>query len=238
MLVALHGFTETDLTWRDYLGSAIPARCPLLAGHGWKPCPPTTTLSSAGDEVAKGMSANDDLLGYSLGGRVALHLALDHPGQVRRLILISCNAGIVDPVERETRRRRDERLAQILEEDGISPFVAWWEANPALKPAKKIPRKVQEALRCLRLNQDPQTLAGVLRTMSHGLMAPLWDRLPTIRIPTLLVAGDHDQNYCKRMGEMAERIPNARLVVVKDSGHAVHREQPDELRRLISEFLA
>ncbi len=237
MLHALHGFTETDLAWREFFGETIPARYPLLPGHGWKPCPPNTTLASAAAEVAVKMQASDDLLGYSLGGRVALQLALDHPGRLRRLVLISCNAGFQDEAERKARAARDERLAQILEEDGISPFVAWWESNPALKPAHPIARKVDEALRCVRLNQDPLCLAGVLRTMSHGRMIPLWDRLPSLRVPTLLIAGDHDANYCKRMAEMADRIPGATFVKIAGSGHAIHREQPEELRKLVLGFL-
>ena len=91
------------------------------------------------------VDGSEDLLGYSLGGRVALQLALDHPGRIRRLVLVSSGPGIADPAERERRRQRDERLAQILDEDGISPFTAWWESSPALKPARPLPGKMVAA---------------------------------------------------------------------------------------------
>jgi 2-succinyl-6-hydroxy-2,4-cyclohexadiene-1-carboxylate synthase len=172
-----------------------------------------------------------------LGGRVALQLALDHPGRVRRLILVSSGQGIADPRERALRLQRDERLAQILEEDGISPFTAWWEASPALRPARPLSREVEESLRSLRLNQDPLCLAGVLRHLSHGAMEDLAPRLGTLTIPVLLIAGDSDRAYCQRMREMAAALPNSRLQLIADAGHAVHREKPEAVRNAVITFL-
>jgi 2-succinyl-6-hydroxy-2,4-cyclohexadiene-1-carboxylate synthase len=239
MLVALHGFTETDLVWSEFFNGHHPVRCPVLPGHGAKPCPPGTTLASVAAAMAKHLNANggDDLLGYSLGGRVALQLALDHPGKVRRLVLLSSGPGIADASERAKRLKRDERLAQILEEDGISPFTAWWESTPALKPFKPLSRPVDEALRSMRLNQDPQCLAGVLRHLSHGAMEDLAPRLANLRIPVLLIAGDSDTAYCQRMREMAAALPNSRLQLIADAGHAVHREKPEAVRNSVVTFL-
>ena len=239
MLVALHGFTETDQVWSDFFSGHHPVRCPVLPGHGWKPCPETTTLASTAAELASQLASDgsDDLLGYSLGGRVALQLALDHPGRVRRLILISSSPGIADPTERADRLRRDERLAQILEEDGISPFTSWWENNPALKPARPLTPQVEESLRSLRLNQDPLCLAGVLRYLSHGAMADLAPRLGELKVPVLLIAGDSDRTYLARMREMQNRIAGARFQPIADAGHAVHREKPEAVRNAVITFL-
>lgn len=239
MLVALHGFTETDQVWSEFFASHHPVRCPVLPGHGAKPCPPGTTLASTATMMAKYLATNgsDDLLGYSLGGRVALQLALDHPGKVRRLVLLSSGPGIADATERAKRLLRDERLAQILEEDGISPFTAWWESTPALKPARPLSREVDESLRSLRLNQDPLCLAGVLRHLSHGTMEDLTPRLKTLTMPVLLVAGDSDRAYCQRMREMSAAIPNSRLQLIADAGHAVHREKPEAVRNAVITFL-
>ncbi|MBA2481968.1 MAG: alpha/beta fold hydrolase [Planctomycetes bacterium] len=243
-MLVLHGFTETDLFWGDLLGSLGPSNqgvtaCGLLPGHGWKPCADGTTLASAAADFAKRLPADGgDLLGYSLGGRLALQLALDHPKRVRRLVLVSCMAGIRDQAERSRRRERDERLAQILEEDGIGPFLALWEANPVLKTIKPIPHHIEETLRSMRMNQDPLGLASALRTLGVGTMQDLWPRLPAITAKTLLIAGDHDTRYVQAMGEMAKLIPGARFEVVADSGHAVHREQPYVLKKLVSAFLA
>ena len=239
MLVALHGFTETDQVWSEFFAGHHPVHCPVLPGHGWKPCPPWSTLGTVASDMAKHVAADgsDDLLGYSLGGRVALQLALDHPGRCRRLVLVSSGPGIADPSERERRRQRDERLAQILDEDGISPFTAWWESSPALKPARPLAARVDEALRSLRLNQDPACLAQVLRHISHGTMADLSPRLSELNMPVLLIAGDHDRVYCQHMREMAKAIPGSRLQLIADAGHAVHRERPDAVRNAVITFL-
>jgi pimeloyl-ACP methyl ester carboxylesterase len=128
-------------------------------------------------------------------------------------------------------------LAQVLVEDGIGPFVAWWEANPILKPAKPLARPVEEALRCLRLNQEPHALAAVMKTLSQGRMDVLMDRLPQLDIPVLLVTGEADRIYSERLRAMATRLPRATLRIIPDAGHAVHRERPEALHAAVIEFL-
>ncbi|MBA3847651.1 MAG: alpha/beta fold hydrolase [Planctomycetes bacterium] len=239
MLVALHGFTENDEVWREVLD--LPRErlaCPLLPGHGFKPCPPGLGVASLADEIATGACAGGcDLLGYSMGGRIALHLALDRPKQVRRLILISSGPGFRDDALQGSRRHSEEIMAEILEEGGLGPFVAWWEANPILKPAKPLPRAVEERVRSRRLNHDPLGLAGALRRLGAGAMPNLWDRLGAVRAPTLLIAGAADQRYCEVMADMAKAMPDARLAVVPDAGHAIHREQAAAVRELVLGFV-
>lgn len=238
-LTALHGFTETDETWAEVLaplGAAV--RCPLMPGHGWRPCPAGTTVPGVAAELAATLPAGGDLLGYSMGGRIALQLALDHPGRVRRLVLVSCNAGIRTAAERRERLARDEHLADILDQDGLGPFVAWWETCAALRPARPLPRVVEEELRSRRLNQDPHGLADALRRIGAGPMPDLWPRLGALALPVLLIAGAADARYAALMREMAELIPGARLEIVPDAGHAVHREQAARLCALVRGFLA
>ncbi len=242
-MLVLHGFTETDLFWKDLLGDAgdaIAAKCALLPGHGWKPCAAGTTLASTATEFARVLAheGSRDLLGYSLGGRLALQLAIDHPSAVKRLVLISCIAGVRDPAERAARLARDERLACILEEDGIGPFLAMWESNPSLRPMKPLPQGQIEILRSMRMNQDPLGLAAALRWLGVGTMADLWDRLGAITADTLLICGEGDQRYVAAMAQMCALIPRARLAVIHGSGHAVHREQPEAVRRMVGEFIA
>lgn len=241
MLVAIHGFTETDCSWSEvFQGSGLTPITPLLPGHGGKPCPPDTTMSGVADAVVASLPPDQavDLVGYSLGGRVAIQLALNHSNRVRRLILISCRPGLEGEDIRQQRRKKDEALAQILEEDGIGPFVAWWEANPALRPFKPFPRPLQQHIRSRRLNQDPLGLAGCLRTMGQGVVPSLWESLGRITVPCLLIAGGADQRYPEDMQAMAQRMPQAQLTVVNDCGHAVHREQAATLIQLIRGFLA
>jgi 2-succinyl-6-hydroxy-2,4-cyclohexadiene-1-carboxylate synthase len=238
-MLVLHGFTETDLFWNDLLGPQLPHECALLPGHGWKPCPAGSDLASVAADFAKRLPAQGgDLVGYSLGGRIALQLALDHPGRVKRLALVSCLPGLRDGQERQSRRERDERIAQILEEEGLGSFLALWENIPALKPAHPIPHRSSESIRSMRMNQDPKGLAAVLRSLGVGSMPSLWERLGTLKAKTLLVAGASDSRYASAMSEMAGIIPDAHLEIVADSGHAVHREQPLALRRLLTAFFA
>jgi 2-succinyl-6-hydroxy-2,4-cyclohexadiene-1-carboxylate synthase len=152
-------------------------------------------------------------------------------------VLISCNAGIRAARERQERQARDAHLADILDQDGLGPFVAWWERSPALSPARPLPRAVEEELRSRRLNQDPHGLADALHCLGAGAMDDLWPRLGALRLPVLLIAGSADRRYVGLMGEMAALIPGARLAEVPGSGHAVHREQPEALRAVVGEFL-
>ena len=142
MLTALHGFTETDDVWTEVLEPLKrPVRCPLLPGHGWKPCPAGTTITSVATEIAAKLPANGDLLGYSLGGRIALQLALDHPTKLRRLVLISSTAGLRDAKERVKRVRHDHAfeliavladVRQIRGEEFDARVVHIGELNPAI----------------------------------------------------------------------------------------------------------
>jgi 2-succinyl-6-hydroxy-2,4-cyclohexadiene-1-carboxylate synthase len=239
MLTALHGFTETDDVWTEVLAPLKqPVRCPLLPGHGWRPCPAGTTIKTVAGEIAAKLPAGGDLLGYSLGGRIALQLALDHPGKIKRLVLISSTAGLRDAKEREKRVRHDHAFAEVLEEDGLGPFVSWWESNPALKPARVMPRALIEQLRCRRLNQDPRGLAGVLRHLGTGEMSDLWPRLGELKLPVLLIAGESDPRYVDIMKAMAGKISGSHLELIPGCGHAVHREAPNELIDLLRTFLA
>ena len=241
MLVALHGFTENDLVWGDVLRLAIPDLVsPLLPGHGWKPCPATTSVETVADDLAKRHLASGpaDILGYSMGGRIALVLALRHPRLVRRLVLVSSGPGFKDGVLQGSRRTHEMALAETLEDDGLGPFVAMWEKNPILTPAKPLPRALEEDVRARRMNHDPVGLAGALRQLGAGAMPNLWERLGEIACPTLLTAGAADRRYVEVMGEMATAMPTARLEIVAEAGHGIHREQPDAVRRLVAGFIA
>lgn len=237
MALVLHGFTEDDCSWAE--ACPLPgADYVLLPGHGWSPCHQSGLEELAADLAKRLPADGGDVVGYSMGGRIALRLALDHPQRVRRLVLISSGPGWRQGEERTRRTRLDDALAQILEEDGIGPFVAWWESNPILRPAKAFSPSVVANLRARRLSHDPLGLACALRAFGSGTMEGLWDQLAKIQVPTLLLAGEADQRYCGVMAAMAAIMPNAQFQIVPSAGHAIHREQPSALGDVIRGYLA
>jgi 2-succinyl-6-hydroxy-2,4-cyclohexadiene-1-carboxylate synthase len=173
--------------------------------------------------------------GYSMGGRIALHVALAHPELVERLVLISTTAGIEQQAERRARRSADEELAARLERQGVDEFLSEWLAQP-LFATLAVERAGLEA----RLGNTPAGLASSLRLAGVGSQAPLWDRLGELGahgLPVLLLAGSMDERYCAHARRMAEAIgPTARVSLIADAGHACHLERPQEVAATIQEF--
>ncbi|GDY12567.1 putative 2-succinyl-6-hydroxy-2,4-cyclohexadiene-1-carboxylate synthase [Planctomycetota bacterium] len=237
-LLAIHGFTEDDSVWPRVLAPlGRKIRALLLPGHGWRPCPPTLDATAVAAEIASQLpETGGDLLGYSLGGRLALRSALDHPARVRRLVLIAAGPGPASPEDVAQRRITDERLAESLEDSGLGPFIARWEAMPALRPALPWPSAVEASIRARRLSHDPRGLAASLRFLGQGAGPALWDRLAELTVPVLLVYGQQDPSL-QAGTAMARRLPHARLVAIPGAGHIIHREKPGDLLLALAGFL-
>jgi 2-succinyl-6-hydroxy-2,4-cyclohexadiene-1-carboxylate synthase len=256
-LLLLHGFTGSTATW-DPLRSLLAPRFRLLAldliGHGRSDAPADVTrytmercsqeVVAALDVLARdgGVPESADpvralVLGYSMGGRLALRLAVDAPERVAALILVGVSPGLAGVAEREERRRADAALAGMIEREGITAFVDHWERLPLFASQAALPADVRAAQRDQRLRNTATGLANSLRGMGTGSQEPLWDRLPTITIPTLLVAGELDAKYRDVAARMARVMPAARVAVVPNAGHAVHLEQPDALAGTVLEFV-
>ncbi len=247
-VLALHGFTGTARTWVSLAAALLDQRrviAPDLLGHGRSAAPADPAryaLERQADDLAALLSALDavpaDVVGYSMGARLALVLALRHPSVVRGLILESPSAGIHDATERARRRAADEALAGQLERDGLASFVETWEAQPLFASQSALPDDLRARLRTERLAHDPRGLAASLRGAGQGVMVPLHDRLAVVDCPALVIAGALDPVGLKRAGEVAAGLPAARLEVVSDAGHAPHLEQPEAFLRLAGEHLA
>jgi 2-succinyl-6-hydroxy-2,4-cyclohexadiene-1-carboxylate synthase len=225
-LLLLHGFTATGGSWdgvRRRIDAATYSEvlAPDLRGHGASSGRLPATIPAVVDDLRQ--DEPYALAGYSMGGRVALHLALAQPELVKRLVLVSTTPGIAEPSGRAERRRSDEELAEGLERAGLEAFARWWAGQPLFAGQ---PPEVAAAARADRLRNTAVGLVASLRGMGTGRMTPLWDRLGELTMPATVVVGERDAKF-RAIGErMAERLPDARLVVVPQAGHAVHLEAP------------
>jgi 2-succinyl-6-hydroxy-2,4-cyclohexadiene-1-carboxylate synthase len=201
--------------------------------------PPTTLLdhrehSFEGrlDEIAAaGVEAV--LVGYSLGGRLALRAALRDPGRFAGLVTVGVTAGIEETAERAARAEADERLASWIEAAPIEDVVAIWERQPLFADQSDA---LIEQQRAGRLAQDPVALARLLRTAGQGVLDPVWSDLLTFQLPFLAIAGSRDEGYVSAAKKMADTAPNARAQIVEHAGHAAQLQQPEEVASLVAAF--
>ena len=163
---------------------------------------------------------------------------MTHPSRVERLVLESSSPGIADPGERAARAAGDEALAARLERDGLAAFVDAWMAQPLFATQRQLDPAARSRERTLRLQHAPAGLAAALRCFGVGAQEPLWDCLPALRMPVLLVTGAADRRYRALAVAMAARVPGARVAVVPAAGHAVHLENPVPFWSLVGAFLA
>lgn len=233
-LVLLHGFSQTGASWNE-VAAKLPGaviHTPDLAGHG------------AHADVAADLWGHADLLaatcgpgvyvGYSMGARVALHLALRHPHLVQALVVLGGTAGIDDPAERRARRLADDALARSIELRGVTAFLDSWLAQPMFAALQ-----LTDDDRRARQRNTATGLASALRLAGTGTQTPpLWDRLHEITVPTLVLAGAHDTKFTALGVRMADAIgDNAKFATVADAGHAAHTAQPDAFATLVQSWL-
>jgi len=240
-LVLAHGFTQTGQLWGGLtadLGADHELVQVDLPGHGGSA---DVRADLDGTAALLGeVGGRADYLGYSMGARVCLHLALARPDLVRRLVLVSGTAGIDDGHERASRRAADEELARRLDpgdgtepEDTVAGFVDRWVANPLFGHVPGAANGV--ALRC---TNGAAGLASSLRLVGTGTQVPLWDRLGELRMPVLIVTGGRDAKFDELGRRLVAGIgPSARQVTVDDADHAPHLQRPAAVASALRAFL-
>lgn len=241
----LHGFTGSAEAWGatvlDGLERAgVEAVVVDLPGHGsdvGRDEPADFSLEAALGRIDAEAGRAGGVVGYSMGGRLALHYALRRPSPVRRLILESASPGLEDDDERAERRAADEALAERILRIGIEAFIDEWEALPLFASQEGLPREARATHRARRLRNDPRSLAAALRGLGTGALSSLWDRLGELSAPTLLIVGELDRKFVEIGRRMEAALPRATLAVVPGSGHTVHLERPDAWLDLVTGFL-
>ena len=246
-LMMLHGFTGSaramSQTAREF-EQAYEVLVPDLPGHGRSAVPArregygfvdcaddlVATLTACGHERAH-------WIGYSMGARLALGCAVRHPERVASLVLVAARAGIADAAEREARRRADEALARRIETGGVESFVDEWMAQPIFATQRRLDPAFLAEARRERLGLGAQGLAASLRALGPAAQPPLFDELPRVAAPVLLVAGALDPAFVAAARDLAAWLPRGELCVIADAGHAVHLEQPAAFVRVAGEFL-
>jgi 2-succinyl-6-hydroxy-2,4-cyclohexadiene-1-carboxylate synthase len=235
-LLLLHGFSGNIRAWdavRPELAKFTQVIAIDLIGHGCSTAPVDAdryTFAWACRDLVALLDALElpsvDLLGYSMGGRLALHLAVQAPERISRLLLESASPGIEHDDARRQRIDSDARLAERIERDGIAAFVAEWEQLPLLQPAPHVSAAARQEHHAQRLRNKPLGLANSLRGMGAGQQTPLWSRLAQVNQPVHLIVGADDVRYREIAERMHAVLPRAELAVVPDAGHTVHVDQP------------
>lgn len=254
-LLVLHGFTGSVDAWCDHLAT-LAAHHRLIAvdlpGHGRTGAVADPSRYHIEPLIADLLELIDRLvpavppagrrpavrvLGYSMGGRAALHLALAAPERVSALVLESASPGIADPTERAARAAADCALADRIEREGLPAFVRYWETLPLFTSQRTLPRAVLDRQRAQRLAGSAAGLANSLRGFGAGVPAPLQARLGELAMPVGLIAGALDGRYAALALRMAERIRRAEVAIVPNAGHAVHLERPAAFDRAVAAYL-
>ncbi|MGE8006363.1 2-succinyl-6-hydroxy-2,4-cyclohexadiene-1-carboxylate synthase [Lysinibacillus sp. NPDC093216] len=245
-LVALHGFTGSTATWRN-LAKALP-RVRVIAidliGHGQTVLPQQISRFSMQEQIqdleevfVQLQLKKFTLLGYSMGGRIALSYAISYPERIDKLILESASPGLRTSKERSERCERDNALAEKIISNGLLSFVNAWENIPLFESQKCLSHNVQEAIRFERLSQKEEGLAGSLRGIGTGSQPSNWMALEKLEFPVLLMTGSLDDKFCKIALEMKALLKNAKHTTVNDAGHAIHVENPAEFATIVEEYL-
>lgn len=246
-IVFLHGFTGSTETWNDIsslLDGKFRAVAIDLIGHGKSQVfkdPDRYSMVEQVEDLEMLFNElslrNFTLVGYSMGGRVALAYTAKYPGRVSSLILESASPGLQTEAERNERRQADRKLAEKITEEGLVAFIDFWEKIPLFASQKKLSAEKQLAIREERLGQSVIGLSNSLIGIGTGSQASYWDALSLLQLPVLLITGELDIKFVSIAREMKKSLPSARHQIIKGNGHAIHVENPISFATMIGEYI-
>ena len=246
-LLLLHGFTGASSNWKPFIdkwSSSFQVIAVDLIGHGKssKPDDPSfysiEKMSGYLKKVLDRLNVtNVHLLGYSMGGRLALSFAIRYPSLVKSLILESSSPGLLTIGERDERVRKDHALATRIKEKGISEFVQFWETISLFASQRNLPQSVQSKVREQRLRNSEIGLANSLIGMGTGAQPSYWNQLNHMAFPVLLLTGELDQKFVSIAKRMKKSLSRADFVQINHVGHTIHVEEPQIFDKMVVAFL-
>ena len=240
-VVLLHGFACLPRMWRPVIAQLGQRACnaPLLAGHGPAPSlPPDADFMQLARWHGQSLPARYRLVGYSLGGRLALALALAQPERCLGLVLIGAGLGLGDAQQRAARQRWDAEQADRLERLGVARFMDQWEQLPLFRSQARLPLALRQEVRAQRLSHRAEGLAWVMRRLGLGNMPHLAPRLSELAMPLTMITGAEDERYTALAGQACAQLDGARQLVIAGAGHNVVLEQPAQLAEQLRAALA
>lgn len=243
-LVLFHGFTGSSETWTSFIAKLQKDYDVItidLPGHGKTVTKPGKTLPMFADDFKQILAVLNmkqiHLLGYSMGGRIALALSLEYPELVKTLMLESASPGIESVFERNARKLADDKLANKISQEGITAFVDYWENIPMFTTQKSLSKETQQAIRQERLRQTENGLSQSLQFMGTGVQPSYWDKLASLSLPVLLIVGELDKKFVELNEKMVSLIKDVEMITVPKAGHAVHLEKSNDFESIVSKFL-
>ncbi len=251
-IICLHGFSEDVSTWQTLYEQvkknchAYALYCIDLMGHGKSPRPQELEcyamdylVEKIHDTVQAALHNTQykqySLLGYSLGGRVAMHYALKYAHELRAIILESSSLGIEDAAQKQERKKQDEKLANIIEQNSIEFFEQYWSQLELFKSQQSLSTKVKLEIKSRRLQNTPQCLANTLRMLGQGNLPYIAEDFFKLNLPKLYICGALDEKYLSVAKDLAPQ--DIIVKTISRAGHNVHLEQPEIYYELVHNFL-
>lgn len=246
-VVFLHGFTGSTISWHPViklLEGKVHAVSIDLWGHGRSETP-KEILNYAMDQQVKDIEAvckelqleSFLLVGYSMGGRIALAYASTYSKRIRGLLLESASPGLQKESERADRKMKDAQLAKRLQQEPICDFINFWQNIALFDSQKSMSVEKRAAVRRERLNQNPLGLANSLLGIGTGSQTSYWDLLVNQLYPVLLLTGKLDQKFEELAGQMKNSLPNVEHRSILQTGHAIHVEKPEEFATIVEDYI-
>lgn len=247
-LILLHGFTGDTRTWHPFISQWQDQNQLIMIdilGHGKTDSPKDPEryrIEKVAQDIREILNElyieQTHILGYSMGGRLALTFTILYPDKVRSLFLESSSPGLEEVEEREKRVNQDEVLAQMILEKGLETFVDYWENIPLFATQSTLDDSIRERIRNQRLEQNPVGLANSLRGMGTGRQPSWWKKLRAVTVPTFLLCGEQDKKFCRINKRMKQLLPNGKFITFSQVGHAIHVEDPVNFGKMVRKLIS